>query len=115
MSDLLINSKEIGQRIKNIRLKLNKTQNYFADILYISPSYLALIESGKRTPNLEILVQISKITGISIDYLVTGKDDKNASPLQTSFDKLTRTYNFEKMQKALKIAEYYLKISNNEI
>lgn len=115
MSELIINPKEIGERIKNLRLKLNKTQNYFADVLYISPSYLALIESGKRTPNLEILVQISIIAGVSIDYLATGKKDKEATPTQAIIDRLTRKYDQSEVEKALKIAEYYLQITNDEI
>ncbi len=48
----------------------SKTQAYFADILYISPSYLALIEAGKRVPNLDVLVHIAEITDVSIDYLI---------------------------------------------
>ena len=60
MNNIILNPKELGERIRKLRFKRNKTQSYFADMLYISPSYLALIESGKRVPNLDLLIH-SKI------------------------------------------------------
>ena len=114
MSNLVINSVEIGKRIKSLRMKMNKTQNYFADILYISPSYLALIEAGKRTPNPEILVQLSKVTGASIDYILTGKTDDTTNPEQRTFDKLSMTYKPHEIRQALKLAEFFLKMTHDE-
>ena len=72
MNNYNIDAQALGERIRKLRLKKNKTQAYFADILYISPSYLALIEAGKRVPNLDVLVHIAEITDISIDYLIFG-------------------------------------------
>ena len=72
MNNYNIDAQALGERIRKLRLKKNKTQAYFADILYISPSYLALIEAGKRVPNLDVLVHIAEITDVSIDYLVFG-------------------------------------------
>ena len=48
MSDFILDPQKLGERIRSLRLKMNKNQSYFADMLYISSSYLALIESGKR-------------------------------------------------------------------
>lgn len=47
MNNYNIDAQALGERIRKLRLKKNKTQAYFADILYISSSYLALIEAGK--------------------------------------------------------------------
>lgn len=71
MNSYNIDAQALGERIRKLRLKKNKTQAYFADILYISPSYLALIEAGKRVPNLDVLVHIAEITDVSIDYLIS--------------------------------------------
>ena len=76
MNNYNIDAQALGERIRKLRLKKNKTQAYFADILYISPSYLALIEAGKRVPNLDVLVHIAEITDVSIDYLIFG-DNKS--------------------------------------
>ena len=79
MTDYPINAVEFGNRIKELRRRQGKTQTYFADMLYISSSYLALIEAGKRVPTIEILAQIAKISGVSLDYLVFGDErNKNA-------------------------------------
>lgn len=109
MENYNIDAKALGERIRKLRLKRNKTQAYFADILYISPSYLALIEAGKRVPNLDVLVHISEITDVSLDYLIFG-DDSNSDSLQLTFNRLNKSYPKPNVEKALKLAEYYLKL-----
>lgn len=111
MGNYVIDSQAIGARIKKLRLKLNKTQNYFADILYISPSYLALIEAGKRVPNIDTLVHISQVTDVSLDYLILGKEEDSKSRNQRTFDRLSKTYSEKELRLALRLAEYYLKLS----
>ena len=113
MTDFIVNNEELGARIRSLRLKQNKTQSYFADILYISASYLALIEAGKRIPNLDVLVRISQVTDVSLDYLIFGKDDTLDSE-QKTFNRLRLTYSPEEIQRALKLAEYYLKLSTSQ-
>lgn len=111
MGNYVIDSQAIGARIKKLRLKLNKTQNYFADILYISPSYLALIEAGKRVPNIDTLVHISQVTDVSLDYLILGKEEDSKSRNQRTFDRLSKTYSEKELRLALRLAEYYLRLS----
>ena len=111
MENYVINSQEIGARIRDLRLKQNKTQSYFADILFISPSYLALIESGKRVPNIDTLVHISEATDVSLDYLILGKKENYATQNQRTFERLSKTYQEDEMRRALRLAEYYLKLS----
>ena len=110
MAEFIVNAKDIGIRIRNLRLKQNKTQSYYADLLYISPSYLALIEAGKRIPNIDVLVRISTIADVSLDYIIFGKDDSLDSE-QKAFDRLRSSYPETDVKKALKLAEFYLKLS----
>lgn len=42
--------KEIGLRVKNIRLNMNMTKQKMADLLGISGQYLGMIERGEGTP-----------------------------------------------------------------
>ena len=91
MNSYNIDAQALGERIRKLRLKKNKTQAYFADILYISPSYLALIEAGKRVPNLDVLVHIAEITDVSIDYLIFG-DNKEPNSLQLTLERLNKSY-----------------------
>ena len=110
MAEFIVNAKDIGIRIRTLRLKQNKTQSYYADLLYISPSYLALIEAGKRIPNIDVLVRISTIADVSLDYIIFGKDDSLDSE-QKAFDRLRSSYPETDVKKALKLAEFYLKLS----
>lgn len=113
MSDFVINPIDIGKRVRQLRLKQNKTQCYYADMLYISPSYLALIESGKRLPTIEVLIHISKVADVTLDYLVYG-DDTNMDSIQKTFDRLRATYSDNDIKNALRLTEYYLELINNK-
>lgn len=113
MDSTLINAKEIGARIRALRLKKNKTQSYFADIIYITPAYLSLIEDGQRMPNIEVIVQIANVTDVSLDYLIYGNDknDKNTTTIFNTFSRLCSTYSEDEIKRALRLTEYYLKLS----
>lgn len=113
MKNYNIDAKALGERIRKLREKKNKTQAYFADILYISPSYLALIEAGKRIPNLDVLIHISQLTDVSIDYLIFG-DDPNSDTLQLTFERLNKSYSDDKVRRALRLAEFYLEMENEK-
>lgn len=110
MDSTLINANEIGARIRNLRIKKNKTQSYFADIVYITPSYLSLIEDGRRIPNIEVLVQIAKVTDVTLDYLIFG-DEQKQSGNNNTFSRLCSAYTDDEVKRALRLAEYYLKLS----
>ena len=105
---------EMGKRIKKLREKANKTQKYFADMLYISPSYLALIERGKRTVTLDVLAQIAKVCDVSTDYLLFGISYEQTENNFRSFQRLSENYPPHELKKALRLAEYYLALDNSK-
>ncbi len=109
MTDFSINPAAIGARVRKLRKKQGKTQAYYADLLYISPSYLALIESGKRIPTLEVLAQIAKVGDVTLDYLVFG-DKTHLDEEQETFNRLRSSYPKAKLKNALKLAEYFLNL-----
>ena len=51
---------QIGHRIKIKRKKLGITQADFSKKLSISPTYLNLMESGKRKIDLDLLLKMAK-------------------------------------------------------
>ena len=57
---------QIGYKIKSKRRKLSISQTNMANKLSISPSYLNLIESGKRKINVDLLLKLSNELGIEI-------------------------------------------------
>ena len=59
-NDLKKNDLKIGPKIRSFRRQLGLQANKLAEQLNISPSYLNLIESGKRNIDGDLLVKISK-------------------------------------------------------
>ncbi|MCM1439408.1 MAG: helix-turn-helix transcriptional regulator [Roseburia sp.] len=58
--------------LKLIRKKKNLNQLKVAYDLSISREALSHYENGKRSPNIEMLVAMSKYFNVSIDFLITG-------------------------------------------
>ena len=63
-----INSK-IGDKIRSFRKKLGLQAKKLAEQLSISPSYLNLIESGKRSIDAELLLKICQELRIELSDL----------------------------------------------
>ena len=60
--------------LKEIRKKRNLSQLKVAMDLSISREALSYYENGKRSPDLQMLLLLSDYFGVSIDYLITGKE-----------------------------------------
>ena len=64
----------IGQKIKQFRKKLGLQAKKLAEQLDISPSYLNLIESGKRNIDGDLLVKICNELRIELSELKSEKE-----------------------------------------
>jgi len=64
---------KIQDRLVAVREALEITQRDFCRGIYVSQSYYAQIESGKRPVNDRIIALICSQYGVSKDYLLTGK------------------------------------------
>ena len=60
--------------LRAIRKKKNLNQLKVAFDLNISREALSHYENGKRSPDIEMLRRLSEYFGVSIDYLVNGKE-----------------------------------------
>jgi transcriptional regulator with XRE-family HTH domain len=69
-----INAKEIGQRIKALRKGKGLTQEGFAEAVGLTVSAVSKIEIGDRVPSIDTFVLLSDFFGVSLDYLVLGKE-----------------------------------------
>ena len=65
----------MGLRIAALRRAAGWSQAELAQRLKISPSAVGMYEQGRREPAVDMLVALSKLFGVSIDYLVTGNPD----------------------------------------
>ena len=60
--------------LREIRKKKGYSQLKVAMDLSMSRESLSYYESGKRSPDVDMLVRLSEYFGVSIDYLITGKE-----------------------------------------
>mgnify|MGYP000392813815 FL=1 len=67
----------LSDRIKELRLSADMTQEEFGKKFGIVKSTVSLYESGKSTPNDELKKQICDYFNISVDYLLGVSDDKH--------------------------------------
>ena len=64
----------LAQRIAKLRVKKGLSQSQLAKMLHISASTIGMYEQGRRTPSIDMLVELSRTFGVSLDYLITGTD-----------------------------------------
>ena len=67
---------QIGHKIKTKRKKLGITQAALSKKLSISPSYLNLIESGKRKVNMDLLLKMANELNVDVSD-ISKKADTN--------------------------------------
>lgn len=60
--------------LREVRRKKGYSRLKIAMDLNISRESLSYYENGKRSPDVDMLVIFSKYYGVSIDYLITGKE-----------------------------------------
>lgn len=60
----------IGKRLKELRINSSKTQEEICDILNVSQSSLANYETDRRYPSLDVIVEMSKLYNVPIDFII---------------------------------------------
>lgn len=58
------------ERLAAFMEKRGKTQDWLAEQLGVTASYVSLLLAGKRTPSLDIATKIERITGIAPRHFV---------------------------------------------
>lgn len=72
MTKISSSNKDIGKRIKKLRLDHGLNQERFGEMLGISKGGVSRWESGNTTPNASRLKLISEKFGVSVEYLLHG-------------------------------------------
>ena len=68
---------QFGQRLRQIRAEMGKTQEEFAEMAGMSVDFLSLIERGRNAPSFKKLELMIKGLGVSAAYLFTFDDGPN--------------------------------------
>ena len=66
----MIDKKETGKRIREIRKSLHLNQEAFSNSLHISSTSISEIERGKFYPNIELLGHLAKIYNVNLYYVI---------------------------------------------
>lgn len=74
----IYSKKEVGNRLRDIRCKLDLTQEQFAEILDISPQLYKKMESGENNISLNTLKKMKTKLNFSTDYLLFGEKEELA-------------------------------------
>jgi transcriptional regulator with XRE-family HTH domain len=72
----------LGENIYNLRTEKNLSQGSLADALDVSRQSVSKWENNSAVPELDKLVKMAEIFGVTIDQLVTGKAPGSATPAQ---------------------------------
>ena len=72
----MLNKKEFGSRLREVRKQNNEQQKDLADFLQITTPQISDMENGKKTTTLEKLVLICEHYKVSSDYLLGLSDDR---------------------------------------
>ena len=84
------NAKEIGSRIRSQREALGYSREKLAEI---SNSFLSDIERGERGFSVALLGRISKVLGLSADYILFGREQTtDLSPITDMLSGLDERY-----------------------
>lgn len=67
---------QLAQQIRTLRTAKNLSQDELAEKLYISRQAVSNWENGEATLDIERLIQLEEILGVSLNYLVLGKNPK---------------------------------------
>ncbi len=79
----------LGQRIRGIRGKLS--QREFAGKIGVTQVEVSRYERGMRTPPVDILLKLSALGNVSVDYLLrgTGKDSSSVADPAGTYERST--------------------------
>ena len=61
---------QFGKKLREMRLKKNKSQGDIARVLGVHRSYISGLERGERNPSLLTVHKVAKALGVSINELL---------------------------------------------
>ncbi len=105
----------INNRIKELRKRLDKTQEAFADDLGISRPNVSNLESGNVKPTKQIIKAICAIYEVNEDWLISGNGGMfKKEYLKNDFDFLVGKLSLENDSFKKKFIEELLRLPENE-
>lgn len=89
---------DCSEKLKALREARGLTQLQVADRIGISKAMISAYETASKAPSIEVLIRLSRLYGVSIDYLVcvnspksidvSGLDDESIAHLSALVEKM---------------------------
>lgn len=102
----------VGLRIREIREALQMTRAEFSEKCDISESFLAAVESGKKSITSRTLFKLCTSLNVSADYFILGKD--NDFKTDTALELLNSLDTFSRESAMQILNEYVIAINNSK-
>lgn len=96
---------QFSERLKLLRQESGLQQSEVADSLGIKPGTYSTYETGRCEPNGMMLVALSKLYGVSVDYIL-GIDDKKSTSLIDEVQRQISTLSEDTLQELLNYVQY---------
>lgn len=68
---------KFSKRLKELRVSNGYTQENLAKKIGVTPGAIGLYEQDRREPKIEILISLSNIFGVTVDYLLGLEESRN--------------------------------------
>lgn len=98
-----LNFEHIGQRLRQIRVNSEYTQEYIADKVGINTSHISNIENNRVKISLTTLVNICNTLHTTVDYVLASEYSSETHAIDNEILKELKNCDNEKKEKILKI------------
>lgn len=83
-----VNYTIIGKNISKVRKRRRLSQETLAEYVDVSSSFISQIELGKKQASLGILIRVSNVLGVTVDYLLNGNQTSDDSTAAGEYSQL---------------------------
>lgn len=106
-----MNFKSVGINIRKYRTEKKISQEKLAEMAYLSPKYIGIIERAEKTPSLTTLVNIANALDVTTDMLLCNVLNRhNEIRSSLTFDRINKLSEKEK-ERIYAIIEAFLEYS----
>ncbi len=99
--------KTVGAKIQEARRSAGLKQWQLANMVNVSESYIALIESDKRNPSITVLTKIAEVLGLTTDQIVFDVDTRSNASFTLEWQSMIRDRSPKEIESALKMLRSY--------
>lgn len=97
-SEVFSMKKQIGEKIRNLRLATKLNQNELAEILNVTQASLSAYETGNKLPSLDVLIRISEHFNVSLDWLCNNQGHRNIVTMADIIQTLSEINNIDGLE-----------------